>query len=150
MRRLALALALSAIASLAIAAAPRLAPRTTQAQATTHDYTFSSGAGLLLFYVRPDHTADFEAVVARLSAVLDRTDDPVRKQQAASWRVFQSVEAARDHAIYAFVFDPAIATASYDPVTVLGEAVPTEVQGLFERLKASVIRVERMGLRKMR
>ena len=150
MRRVALAFALFATTTLAIAAAPRMLPRPVPAQTTIHDYTFPSGAGLLLFYVRPDRTADFEAIARRLGEVLDRADDPVRKQQAANWRVFQSVEVAREHAIYAFIFDPAVAGASYDPVTVLGEALPTEVQVLFDRLKASVIRVERMGLRKLR
>ncbi len=49
-----------------------------------------------------------------------------------------------------FVFDPALPGADYDPVKLLGEAVPTEAQGLYERLKASIVRVERMGLAKLR
>ena len=60
------------------------------------DYRFPSGAGLLFFYVKPDKTADFEAVVARLSEVLDKTEDPVRKPKAANWHILRSVEATRD------------------------------------------------------
>jgi len=114
------------------------------------DYRFPSGAGLLFFYVKPDKTADFEAIVARLSDVLDKTDDPTRKQQAASWRILRSVEATPDAAIYVFMFVPATPGADYDPIKVLGEALPTEVQGLYERLRDSVIRVERMGLARIR
>ncbi|HKV99520.1 MAG TPA: hypothetical protein VJN96_06845 [Vicinamibacterales bacterium] len=114
------------------------------------DYRFPSGAGLLFFYVKPARTADFEAVIARLSEVLDKTDDPVRKQQAANWHILRSVETTPDAAIYVFMFVPAVAGTDYDPIKVLGEALPTEVQGLYEKLRDAVIRVERMGLGKIR
>ena len=114
------------------------------------DYRFPSGAGLLFFYVKPDKTTDFEAVIARLSEVLDKTEDPIRKQQAANWRILRSVETTPDAAIYVFMFVPATPGADYDPMKVLGDALPTQVQGLYERLRDSVIRVERMGLGKIR
>lgn len=114
------------------------------------DYRFPSGAGLLFFYVKPDKTADFEAIAARLSDALDKTDDPIRKQQAASWHILRSVEATPEAAIYVFMFVPATPNADYDPIKVLGEALPTEVQGLYDRLREAVIRVERMGLAKIR
>ena len=120
------------------------------APTTQGDYRFPSGAGLLFFYVKPDKTADFEAIVARLSEALDKTEDPARKQQAASWRILRSVEASPDAAIYLFMFVPATPNADYDPIRVLGEALPAEVQGIYERLRDAVIRVERMGLAKIR
>ena len=89
-------------------------------------------------------------VVAKLSEVLDRATDPIRRQQAASWRIFKSVEPSREAAIYIFLFDPAVLGADYDPIKVLSEALPADVQGLYERLKADVVRVERMGLTKLR
>ena len=113
-------------------------------------YVFSAGAGILFFYVKPDKVADFESVVTKLASVLDASEDPIRKQQASAWRMFKSVEAMKESAIYVFVFDPALPGADYDPVKLLGEAVPTEAQGLYERLKASIVRVERMGLAKLR
>ena len=122
----------------------------TTSQAVQADYRFPSGAGLLFFYVKPDRTSDFEAVVARLTDVLDKTEDPVRKQQAANWHILRSVEATPDAAIYVFMFVPAVPGADYDPIKLLGEALPTDVQGLYERLRDSVIRVERMGLGKIR
>jgi hypothetical protein len=118
--------------------------------ATAQTYTFPTGAGALFFYVRPDRTADFEAVVSRIADVLAATTDPARKQQAAGWRIFRSAELPRDHAIYLFVFDPAVPDADYDPVRLLGEGLPTEAQALYERLKASIVRVERMGLAKLK
>ncbi len=113
-------------------------------------YTFATGAGLLFFYVRPDRTTDFEAVVARLSESLDGAQDAVRRQQAASWRMFRSAETVKESAIYVFSFDPAVPGADYDPVKLLAETVPSEAQALYEKLKAAIVRVERMGLARLR
>jgi len=121
-----------------------------QQSAAATNYAFPSGAGMLFFYVRPDRTADFESVVARLAETLDRAEDPIRKQQAAGWRIMKSVETTRDASIYVFVFDPAVAGADYDPVKVLSEKQPIDIQPLYEKLRESTIRVERMGLIKLR
>jgi hypothetical protein len=120
------------------------------ASAAAQAYTFATGAGILFFYVRPDRTSDFEAVVARLSESLDGAQDAVRRQQAASWRMFRSAEAVKESAIYVFSFDPAVPGADYDPVKLLAEAVPAEAQALYEKLKAAIVRVERMGLARLR
>lgn len=120
------------------------------ATATSKDYVFSTGAGMLFFYVKPDKSAEFEAVVTRLSEALDKTTDPVRKQQAASWRILKSVELQTDSPVYVFVFDPAVAGADYDPVKVLSEGAPPDLQALYGQLKDATIRVERMGLSRLR
>jgi hypothetical protein len=114
------------------------------------NYAFPSGAGMLFFYVKPDRIADFESVVGRLAETLDATEDPVRKQQAAGWRILKSVETTRDAAIYVFLFDPAIAGADYDPVKILSEKQPLDIQPLYDKLREATIRVERMGLTKLR
>ena len=131
---------------------PQATPATpaTKPAAPPSDYAFPSGLGMFFFYVKPDKTADFEAVVGKLSEVLNKSTDPQRKQQAASWRIFKSAETPKDELVYVFFFDPAVTGAEYDPVRVLGEGVPAEVQGLYDRLKDAVIRVERMGLTKIR
>lgn len=130
---------------------PAQAPPPRQAPVNApQEYVFPSGAGALFLHVRPEKTQDFEAVLARLGEALDASTDPVRKQQAASWRIFKSVEAPRDIVIYMFFFDPAVFGADYDPVKVLSEAAPTDVQSLYERLRADVVRVERLGLSKLR
>jgi hypothetical protein len=124
--------------------APQAAPPPAQA------YSFSTGAGVLFFYVRPDKVADFEVIVGRISEALDAAQDPLRKQQAASWRMFRSVEAIKESAIYVFTFDPALPGADYDPVKLLSESVPTEAHALYEKLKGAIVRVERMGLSRLR
>jgi hypothetical protein len=119
-------------------------------RAQTPEYVFPTGAGVLFFHVRPDRASDFEDVVKRIGSALDRATDPVRRQQAASWHIYRSAEAPRDAVIYLFFFDPAVQGADYDPVRVLSEDAPAELSALFDRLRASIIRVERMGLSKLR
>jgi hypothetical protein len=113
-------------------------------------YTFSSHAGVLFFHVRPERAADFEAVIGRIGSVLEQTQEPTRKQQAAAWRMFKSTEQATDAVVYLFFFDPAVPAADYDPVKLIGEAAPAEAQDVYERLKGATIRVERMGLARLR
>lgn len=131
---------------------PALAQTTPPARAavTAPDYTFETTTALLLFYVRPDKTSDFEAVVNRLAQALDASTDPTRRQQAAAWRMLRSSEPSRDAVVYVFLLDPVVPSADYDPVRVLSESLPAEVQPLYDKLKASVIRVERMALTKLR
>jgi hypothetical protein len=122
------------------------APAPVAAQAAS-DYVFPSGAGMLFFYVRPDRAPDFEAVVAKLDAALRAAPDPVRREQAAAWRTYQSLERQQER-LYIFLFDPAVRDASYDPVRLLSELLPAEVGDLYAQLKASIIRVERMALQR--
>src|SRR5690348_1952028 len=53
---------------------------------------FASDAGMVLNFIKPEKTADFEAVIAKLRDALQRSDKPERKQQAASWKVFRANE----------------------------------------------------------
>jgi hypothetical protein len=129
-------------------APPPGAPQTTAP--TRPDYNFPSGAGMFFFYVKPEKAADFEAIVAKIVDVLAKTQDPVLKQQATGWKIYKSLETPKDGAVYVFFFDPAITGADYDPVRVLGDALPTEVQALYERLKDVLVKVEKMGLTKIR
>jgi len=138
------------------ASAPPIATGATAGQAAPapapppSPYPFPSGAGMFVFYVKPDKAADFEGVVARIVEVLDKSQDPARKSQAASWRIYKSVEPSKTERAYIFTFDPASATMDYDIVKLLSETLPADAQSLFDRMKDDVIRVERMGLAKIR
>ena len=98
-----------------------------QAQATAATRVFASDAGIVLNFIKPDKTADFETVVARLKEALAGSTRPERKQQAASWKVFKSPEAAAGGSVlYVFVMDPAVKGADYTVTNILTEAFPSE------------------------
>jgi hypothetical protein len=88
---------------------------------------FGSNTGLVLNFIKPDKTADFEAVVAKLKEALHKSPNPQRRQQAASWRVYKSPDpAAGGAALYVYIVDPAVKGADYTVTTVLAEAFSSE------------------------
>src|SRR5712692_3367702 len=61
-----------------------------QAQAVSNKREFPNDGGLVLNFIKPDKTADFEATMAKLKEALLKSDKPERKQQAAGWKIFKS------------------------------------------------------------
>jgi len=104
------------------------------AQAAPTARLFASDAGMVLNFIKPDKTADFEAVIVKLKEALQKSEKPDRKQQAASWKVFKSPDpAAGGNVLYVFMIDPAVKGADYTVSTILAEAFPTEVQTLYKQ-----------------
>jgi hypothetical protein len=106
-----------------------------QAAAQNNARVFASDAGLVLNFIKPDHTADFEEIVNRLKEALNKSDKPERKQQAASWKVFRAVEPGPNGSVlYVFDIDPAVHGADYTVSTILAEGFPPElVQELYKK-----------------
>jgi hypothetical protein len=111
-----------------------------QEQGTQHSSSvsparvFASDAGLVLNFIKPEKTADFEGVIEKLREGLARSDKPERKQQARSWKVFKAVEpGANGSVLYVFTIDPAVRGADYTVSTILAEAFPAEVQTLYKQ-----------------
>jgi hypothetical protein len=105
-----------------------------QAAAAPTTRTFGSDGGMVLNFIKPDKTADFEAVVAKLKEALQKSPKPERKQQAASWKVFKSPDpAAGGNVLYVFIIDPSVKGADYTVSTILAEAFPQEVQALYKQ-----------------
>ena len=113
-------------------------PPAAAAQAAPTARMFASDAGMVLNFIKPDKTADFEAVMAKLKEGLQKSENPQRKQQAASWKVFKSPDpAANNNVLYVFVIDPAVKGADYTVSTILAEAFPMEVQDLYKKYAES-------------
>ena len=84
--------------------------------------------------IKPDKVADFESVMARVKEALGKSQDPKRKQQALSWRVFKGVEAGPGgNVVYVFFMDPAVKDQDYTVSQILAEAFPNEVQDLWAK-----------------
>jgi hypothetical protein len=114
--------------------APTQQPPAQQAQAAPTARTFGSDAGMVLNFIKPDKTSDFEAVVAKLKEALQKSEKPERKQQAASWKVFKSPDpAAGGNVLYVFIIDPSVKGADYTVSNILAEAFPQEVAALYKQ-----------------
>ena len=104
-----------------------------QAAAAPATRVFGSNTGLVLNFIKPDKTADFEAIVAKVKDALQKSANPQRQQQAASWRVFKSADAATGGAaLYVFIVDPVVKGADYTVSTILAEAFPDELTTLYK------------------
>ncbi len=109
-----------------------------QAAAAPAPRVFASGAGMVLNFIKPDKTADFEEVIGKLKEALQKSAKPERKPQAASWKVFKSPDpAAGGNVLYVFMIDPSVKDADYTVSTILAEAFPQEVQALFTKYAAA-------------
>jgi hypothetical protein len=106
-----------------------------QATAAPAPRVFGSNTGLVLNFIKPDKTADFEAVVEKLKEALAQSPNPQRQQQAANWRVFKAQDsAAGGAALYVYIVDPAVKGADYTVTTILAEAFSSdELRALYKQ-----------------
>jgi hypothetical protein len=122
---------------------PTPAPGTTQpagsVPATPQQGRVLQGdAGVFFFPVKPDKVEDFEKIMAKLKEALTTSEDPVRKEQAAGWKVFRAVEPGPNNtALYVFLIDPAVKGADYAFWKTMYDAFPAEVQELYRLYTAA-------------
>ena len=130
---------------------PATAPAPQQpAQPTEPAIGFTSDAGMMFNVIKAGSVADFEMVLGKLKEALQKSENPQRKQQAASWKVYKSTDPSPDgNVLYIFMFDNAVKAVDYDPVKILSEAFPTEVNALYEKLKGAYVNLNKAGLSKL-
>ena len=98
----------------------------------------AADAGIIFFPVKPERTVDFEKIMAKLHEAVAASPDPVRKEQAAGWRVFKTVEPGPNNtALYVFLIDPAVKGSDYAFWKTMYEAFPAEVQELYRLYTAA-------------
>ena len=97
--------------------------------------TINSDAAIITLLIKPDKTADFELVLAKLKEALNKSEKPERKQQAAGWKVFKSSQMAQGNAVYLMRIDPVVKGEEYDITRLIAEVFPVEVQEIFAKYK---------------
>ncbi len=100
--------------------------------------TMDSGAAVLLYQIKPDQTATFEEMLGKVHAGMLKSDNPVRKQQLAGWKIYKAAEPMGGNALYVCVIDPAVPAAEYDFFMLLAEGLGPEAgtpvnQALFKK-----------------
>ena len=110
-------------------APPPAPPPMSQAVAAPPTRVFSAGTGIVLNFIKPDKTKDFEAVIEKLKEALEASTNPQRQEQAASWRVYKSPDpAAGGSVLYVYIVDPVIKGADYAVTNILAEAFSGDEQ----------------------
>ncbi len=97
--------------------------------------TLEAPAALITVLIKPDKTADFEMVLARLREALRKSDKPVRRQQADGWFVYKGAQPVQGNAVYIMRIEPVVAGEEYDISRLIAEVFPTEVQDIFEKYR---------------
>lgn len=97
--------------------------------------TLNGDAAVITILIKPDKTADFELVLAKLKEALQHNPKPERKAQAAGWTVFKSTQLAQGNAVYVMRIDPIVKNEEYDITRLIAEVFPVEVQDVFAKYK---------------
>lgn len=139
-------------------------------------YEFVTDIGFFYVVVRNDKAAQFDAAMAKLKqALMSTTASADRKQQASGWRVFKSSEAATPAPVaavppppagtpaaaatpapaapapsatisYILMIDPVMKKASYNPIEIMQELLPNDVQSVFDQLRESIVSITRISV----
>jgi hypothetical protein len=100
--------------------------------------TFDSDAGILIMYIKPDKTTDFETAMAKLRDALAKSERPERRQQATGWKLYKAAEPGPNGSVtYVNVMSPVLKGADYTMTKILYETFPTESQQIFPLLRDS-------------
>jgi len=99
--------------------------------------TLEGDAAVITFLIKPEKTADFEAVIAKLKDALSKSDKAERKSQLASMKVYKSPQQSQGSAVYVMLVEPVMKDQEYDITRLIAEVFPVEVQEIFKLYKDS-------------
>jgi hypothetical protein len=109
------------------------APLRAQNAAPAPKLTFQGDTAIWTVAIRPDKTADFEQVMARLHEALVKSAQPMRQQQAQGWRVVRLATPLPDGNIaYVHVVRPVVPDADYTVMQILYDELPDQRQALYD------------------
>jgi hypothetical protein len=109
-----------------------------QQQQAAPKMTFEGDTALWTVAIKPDKTADFEKIVAKLHEGLNKSDKPERKQQAAGWKVMRLAKPLQDgNVAYVHIINPVVPGADYTVMQALYEMYPEERQALYEMYRGA-------------
>jgi hypothetical protein len=126
------------IVVVAASALARVAAQQDQATANHQKLTFDGDTALWTVAIKPDKTADFEQIMVKMRSALLKSADPIRRQQAAGWRVMRIAKPLGDGNIaYVHIINPVIRGADYTIMQTLYDAYPDERQALYDQYRGA-------------
>lgn len=126
---------------------PPATPPAGAAEQKAEASTFSGPAGLLLVQIKPDKTADYEAMVAKLKDSLAKSEKPERKAMAKAWKVYKAAEPAPGgNTLYVHVVEASAPGDYTNPLRIISEVFPTEVQDIYNKVKEGFVQTGLLNL----
>jgi hypothetical protein len=107
---------------------PATAAPAAPAQPTGPKMTFTGQAGLLLVPIKPDQTAAFEEMAAKLKSSLAASTDETLKAAGAAFKFYKASEPMGANALYVVIVDPAVANSEYDFFMLINKSLTPDQQ----------------------
>ena len=107
---------------------PATAAPAAPAQPTAPKMTFTGQAGLLLVPIKPDQTAAFEEMAAKLKSSLSASTDAALKSAGAAFKFYKASEPMGPNALYVVLVDPAVANTEYDFFMLINKSLTPDQQ----------------------
>ncbi len=100
---------------------------------------FSGGSAVVMSYVAPAGTGDFERVMREYGGSLSASENAQYNQMASSMKIFRAAEPGPNNTVlYMWIIDPVISGANYAEAQILNDEKPEEVQELYDALLAAM------------
>ena len=126
------------------------------AQPAAPQLTFKADAGMLLVQVKPDQTAAFEEMIAKLRTTGQAATDPMIKA-GATLKAYKAAEpGAGGNAFYVLLYDPATPGTEYAWLQVINKAMTPEqqrdpaTQDMYKRFAAAIAGTNILNLTEIR
>ncbi len=87
---------------------------------------FTTPAGFLMVQIKPDQTAVFEEMAAKLLAGLAKTEDATLKQQAANFTIYKAAEPMGANALYVVSVPVTVPGADYELFAIMQKVLTPE------------------------
>ncbi|MBA3640637.1 MAG: hypothetical protein M3541_12500 [Acidobacteriota bacterium] len=97
-------------------------------QPTAPKMTFTGQAGLLLVPIKPDQTAAFEEMAAKLKSSLAASTDETLKAAATAFKFYKASEPMGPNALYVVIVDPAVVNTEYDFFMLINKSLTPDQQ----------------------
>ncbi len=106
-------------------------------------------AAIITTLIKPDKTADFDAVIAKYREAFAKSDSATRKQQLAGIKFFKSSTPLAGNAAYVFYVDPVVKGEEYDITRIVNEVFPSEATDIYNKYKDSFVQRQIIYLSKV-
>ena len=124
-----------------VQAAQDAAAPAAQPAAPANPFLFMSDGAMVINYVKPDKTADFEMVMNKVKEALAKSEKPERKAQTEGWNIFKTDLMGPGGAVtYFALVQPVIKGNDYNMRTILTEAFGVaDTNTIYKTLADSVV-----------
>ena len=96
-------------------------------------------AAVITILVRPERESDFAAMLGYLGKALQGNRAAARQRQAAGWKVMKGMQPFGGNIVYVMSLDPVVPRAEYDPIRLIQESFPEDVDAIFKRYREAYV-----------